>query len=330
VRWEQTAHSGVPRALRHTKATHANTTLSTDGQRIVAFLGSEGLFAFSMTGKQLWREDLGRLVNTPAGYDLQWGYASSPALCDGRIAVLCDVQGAPFVAMFSATDGREIWRTSRKDVSSQRWSTPAVIERGRRRQVVCNGWPFIASYDFETGQELWQLKSEGDIPVPTPIYAQGLIYVTNAHGGAAPLYAIKPGTEGDITPTDGARTTAGIVWSTPKNGAYTQTPLVLVDLIYSCSDRGILKCYDARTGKLQYDQRLGAGTTGFSSSPVASADRLYFASDEGEVYVVKAGPRFELLGTNRMGKITMATPAADARVLYYRTRGHVVAVGEKR
>lgn len=330
VQWEQTAHSGVPRALRHTKATHANTTLSTDGQRIIAFFGSEGLFAFSMTGKQLWRKDLGRLVNTPAGWDLQWGYASSPALYNGRIAVLCDVQGAPFVAMFSAADGREIWRTSRKDVSSQSWASPAVIERGQRRQVVCNGWPHIASYDFETGQELWRLKSEGDIPVPTPVFAHGLIYVTNAHGGPAPLYAIKPDAEGDITPAGDARTSTGIVWSTAKNGAYMQTPLVLGDLIYSCSDRGILKCYDARTGKLQYEQRLGAGTTGFSSSPVASGDRLYFASEEGEVYVVKAGPKFELLGMNRMGEITMATPAADAGVLYYRTHGHVVAVGEKR
>ena len=312
IAWEQTAYEGAPRALRHTKATHANTTISCDGKRLIAFFGSEGLYAYSLAGKLLWKKDLGKLINTPVGFDLQWGYASSPALHKDTIVVLCDVQSGPFVAALSAEDGRELWRTSRAGVSSQSWSTPAVVEHGGRTQVVLNGWPYIASYDFATGRELWRLKSGGDIPVPTPLFAHGLIYVTNAHGGGAPLYAIRP---------DGK-----VAWEEPKNGAYMQTPLVLGDLIYSCSDRGILKVYDARTGKKQYEQRLGAGTTGFSSSPVAAGGKLYFASEEGEVYVIKAGPVFELLSTNTMGEITMATPAADHGVLYYRTRGHVVAI----
>jgi len=241
--------------------------------------------------------------------------------------VLCDVKGGPFLAALSAAGARELWRTRREGVSSQSWSTPAVFEMGGRTQVVANGWPYIASYDFATGKELWRLKSEGDIPVPTPISAHGLIFVTNAHGGGAPLYAIRPEASGDISPALPARSSAGVAWSEAKNGAYMQTPLVLGDILYSCSDRGILKAYDARTGKKHYEQRLGTGTTGFSSSPVASGGRLYFASEEGEVYVVKAGPVFELLATNMMGEITMATPAADDGVLYYRTRGHVVAIG---
>ncbi len=329
IEWEQTSHQGVPRALRHTKATHVNTTISCDGKRLVAFFGSEGLYAYSLAGKLLWKKDLGTLINTPAGFDLQWGYASSPALHRDTIVVLCDVKGGPFVAALSAVDGRELWRTSREGVSSQSWSTPAVVEHGGRTQVVLNGWPYIASYDFATGKELWRLKSEGDIPVPTPVFAQGLIYIANAHGGGAPLYAVKPDAAGDISVGGPARVSSGVAWSEPKNGAYMQTPLVLGNLIYSCSDRGILKVYDARTGQKQYEQRLGAGTTGFSSSPVAAGGRLYFASEEGEVFVVKAGPVFELLGTNAMGEITMATPAADDGVLYYRTREHVVAIGGK-
>ncbi len=327
--WEQTACEGPPRALRHTKATHANTTISCDGKRLIAFFGSEGLYAYSPEGKQLWKKDLGVLINTPANWDLQWGYASSPTLYKDTVVVLCDVKGGPFVAALSAQDGRELWRTSRDGVSSQSWSTPAVIEHGGRAQVVLNGWPHIASYDFATGKELWRLKSEGDIPVPTPVFSHGLIYVTNAHGGGAPLYAIKPDATGDITPTPPSRSSSGVVWSEAKNGAYMQTPLILGDLLYSCSDRGILKVYDARTGRKHYEQRLGGGTTGFSSSPVAAGGKLYFASEEGEVYVVKAGPTFELLATNTLGEITMATPAADDGVLYYRTRGHVVAIGGK-
>ena len=327
IAWSLTAHQGGPRALRHTKATHANTTIACDGKRLAAFFGSEGLYAYSLNGRLLWKKDLGKLINTPAGFDLQWGFASSPVLHKDTIVIQCDVKGNPFAAALSAQDGRELWRTSRVGVSSQSWSTPAVIDRDGRTQVVMNGWPHIASYDFATGKELWRLASGGDIPVPTPVFAHGLIYVTNAHGAGAPLYAIRPGATGDITPAANSRTSAGVLWSEPKNGAYMQTPLILGDLIYSCTDRGILKVYDAHTGQKHYEQRLGGGTTGFSSSPVAAGDKLYFASEEGEVYVVKAGMKFELLATNTMGEITMATPAADEGVLYYRTRGHVVAIG---
>jgi outer membrane protein assembly factor BamB len=201
-----------------------------------------------------------------------------------------------------------------------------VVSAAGRTQVVCNGWPYIAGYEITNGKELWRLKSGGDIPVPTPIFAHGLIFVTNAHGGPAPLYAIRPDASGDISLVSDARTNAGIAWSEPRNGAYMQTPLVFDDLLYSCSDRGVLKVYDARTGKLHYTQRLGSGTAGFSSSPVAAAGRLYFAGEEGEVYVIKAGTQFELLSTNLFGEITMATPAISENVLYYRTRSHIVAV----
>ena len=328
--WSETARQGLPGALRHTKATHANTTLSTDGKRLIAFFGSEGLYAYSLAGKLLWKKDLGKLINSPAGWDLEWGYASSPALSHDTIVVLCDVKGGSYVAAFSAADGRPLWRTPRTGVSSQSWSTPAIVEHQGRLQVVANGWPYIAGYDFSTGRELWRLKSEGDIPVPTPVFAHGLIFVANAHGGPAPLYAIRPDASGDISPQGGARTSdGGVVWSEAKNGAYMQTPLVLGGLLYSCSDRGILKVYDARTGRRHYEQRLGTGSTGFSSSPVAAGGKLYFASEEGDVYVVKARRVFELLATNAMGEITMATPAAADGVLYYRTRGHVVAVGAR-
>ena len=213
-------------------------------------------------------------------------------------------------------------------MSNHSWATPAVVKTAGRAQVVCNGWPYIAGYELASGKELWRLKSGGDIPVPTPILAHGLIFVTNAHGGPAPLYAIRPEAAGDISPRGDERTSSGIAWSEPRNGAYMQTPLVYEDLLYSCSDRGVLKVYDARTGRLQYTQRLGTGTTGFSSSPVAFSGRIYFASEEGEVYVVRSGPSFEQLATNRLGEITMATPAFSEGVLFYRTRSHVVAVAD--
>jgi outer membrane protein assembly factor BamB len=328
ILWERVAHEGAPKTKRHTKATHANSTPAVDGKRLVAYFGSEGVYAYNLDGKLLWKKDLGVFDPGPQGYDLQWGTASSPVLFEDKVILQCDQKKGSFLVVLSAADGKELWRTDRDGVSNHSWATPAVVRAAGRTQIVTNGWPYIAGYDLASGKELWRLKSEGDIPTPTPILAHNLIYVTNAHGGGAPLYAIKPDAAGDISLALPSRTSAGVVWSEARNGAYMQTPLVAGDLLYSCSDRGVLKAYDASTGKLHYTQRLGEGTTGFSSSPVEVGGRLYFASEEGEVYVVKAGPAFELLAKNLLGEIAMASPAVSENTLYYRTRGHLVAIGE--
>jgi outer membrane protein assembly factor BamB len=328
VLWEKTARLGTPRARRHPKATHANTTLATDGTRVIAFFGSEGLYAYDFNGELLWSRDLGVLDSGPSGTELQWGHASSPVISGDALVLQCDQKKGSFLAALSIRDGKELWKIDREGVCRQSWATPTVVQAGGRTQIVCNGWPFIAGYDLSTGKELWRLKSGGDIPTPAPVFAQGLIYVTNAHGGGAPLYAIRPEASGDLSLADRQTSNEGIAWSEPRNGAYMQTPLVWENLVYSCSDRGVLKAYEAKTGQLRYTQRLGTTQVGFTSSPVAASGRVYFASEEGEVYVVKAGASYELLGTNRLGEIVMSSPAVSENVLYYRTRRHVVAVGE--
>lgn len=326
ILWERTARKGLPKAQRHTKATHANTTLATNGESVVAFFGSEGLYCYNAKGDLTWSRDLGILDMGPEP-ELQWGFASSPVLHGDKIVLQSDCKKSPFVALLRLKDGSDVWRTPRDGVSQRSWSTPAVIGEGGKKQVVTNGWPWIASYDFETGKELWRLRSEGDIPVPAPVTAHGLIYVTNAHGGKAPLYAVRPEARGDITPQDGARSNPSVAWSVERNGAYMQTPLIYGELLYSCSDRGVLKCYRAKSGEKLYEQRLGAGTSGYSSSPVAAGGKLYFASEEGEVFVVEQGETFRQLARNAMGETVMATPAISNHVLHYRTRGHVVAIG---
>lgn len=328
VLWEKTARRGTPRARRHPKATHANTTLAVDGTRVIAFFGSEGLYAYDLHGELLWSRDLGVLDSGPHGTELQWGHAGSPVLEGDTLVLQCDQKKGSFLAAFSLKDGKELWRTDRDAVSRQSWATPTVVQAAGRTQIVCNGWPFIAGYDLATGKEYWRLRSGGDIPTPAPVFAHGLIYVTNAHGGAAPLYAIRPEASGDISLPDRQAGNDGVAWSEPRNGAYMQTPLVQDDLVYSCSDRGVLKVYAAKTGQLHYTQRLGTAPIGFTSSPVAASGRIHFASEEGEVYVVKCGPRYELLSVNRLGDIVMASPAVSENVLYYRTRRHIVAVGE--
>jgi outer membrane protein assembly factor BamB len=328
VLWRQTAHRGKPRARRHTKATHANTTVATDGKRVIAFFGSEGLYSYTLDGKLQWQKDLGTLDMAPSDdRTLSWGFASSPVLFEDTVIVQSDSKKAGFLAAFAAADGRELWRVPRSEVSVCSWATPGVFKTGNRTQIVTNGYPYIAGYDLKTGKELWRLKSEGDIPVPTPFMAHGLIYVANAHGGKAPLYAIRPEASGDITPAPGSRVSAGLAWSEERNGSYLQTPVVYGELIYASTSQGIFKAYDARTGRKLYEQRLGDGGS-FTSSPIAADGKIYVSNEEGQTFVIKAGPQFELLGTNELGELVLSTPAISDSVLYVRTSASVLAIAE--
>jgi outer membrane protein assembly factor BamB len=325
--WEQTPRKSVPIVKRHTKSTHANATLATDGRRIVALLGSEGMYAYDMKGKLLWTKDLGVL---DAGYfmvpDAQWEFSSSPVIHDGVVIVQADVQKGSFIAAFDAASGREIWRTPRGDVPT--FGTPTVhVDRGRT-QLLVNGWRHIGAYDFKTGAEVWRMKGGGDIPVPTPVVANGLVYITNAHGRqGAPIYAIKTTASGDISLAEGETSNQHIAWSQNREGAYMITPLVYGDYLYNCTWQGVLSAYEAATGTRMYQQRLGAGTTAFTASPVAADGKIYYASEEGDVFVVKAGPTFELVATNHLNEVTMASPAISDGVLYFRTQGHLIAIG---
>jgi outer membrane protein assembly factor BamB len=326
--WQQTAHRGVPRVKRHFKSTHASSTLATDGRYILAFFGSEGLYAYDMKGTLVWKKDFGLL---DSGFfmvpDAQWGFGSSPIIHENTVIVQADVQKDSFVAALDLATGKELWRTPRADVPT--WSTPAVHVENGRAQVIVNGWKHIGGYDLGTGKELWRLTGGGDIPVPTPIVAHGLIFITNAHGKMAPIYAIKPSATGDISLKEGETSNAGIAWSYLRDGGYMQTPLIYGDLLYVCRDNGVLSVFDARTGQRHYQGRLADGRTGFSASAVASNGRIYFTSEEGDVYVVKAGPSFEQLGVNPLGEVTMATPAISEGTMFFRTRGHLVAVAGK-
>jgi outer membrane protein assembly factor BamB len=284
ILWERTARKGVPRVKRHTKGTQANSTMTTDGKNVVAFFGSEGIYCYDMTGNLRWQKDLGVL---DSGFFLvpeaQWGFASSPILHGGKVLVQCDIQKGSFIAAFDLKDGHEVWRTPRSDVPT--WSTPTVFRDNKsgRSQIVVNGWKHIGGYDAETGRELWRLTGGGDIPVPTPVVAHDLIFITNAHGRMAPIYAVRTSASGDISLTGADTTSDHIAWSQARGGAYMQTPLVYGDYLYNCRDNGVLSCYEAKTGRRVYEERLGTGRTGFTASSVATDGKLYFTSEEADI-----------------------------------------------
>jgi outer membrane protein assembly factor BamB len=328
ILWMKAARKGVPQIPRHPKSSHANSTPATDGRRVVAFYGSEGLYTYDMDGALLWKKDLGVLKS---GFfsapDALWGFGSSPIIHDGRVIVQCDVLEGSFIAAFDLKDGKELWRTARDEVPS--WSTPAIDAGRGPARVVANGFRHIGGYDFETGKEVWWLRGGGDVPIPTPQIVGDLIYITNAHGGVSPIYAVRRDATGDIGAAEDGTPSKHIAWSRERDGAYMPTPLVLDGALYVLRDNGTLMSYDAVTGAQRYKTRLGRGGSGYTASAVAGGGKLYLTSEMCDTYVVEPGPEFTLLETNSLDAICMATPAIADGHLYFRTDGHLIAIADQ-
>ncbi len=321
--WQRTAHQGRPKIQRHPKASHASSTPATDGRHVVAMFGSEGLHGYTIDGKLLWRKDFGVLHSGSfRSPDAQWGFGSSPVLHDGKVIVQANVLAGSFLAVFDADDGREIWR--RKRVDHPGWSSPTVHSGTGGEQILVNGYKHIGGYALKDGTELWRMRGGGDLPVPTPVVAHGLAFITNSHR-ASPIYAVRLTARGDVSLAEDTTANQHVAWSEDRNGAYMQTPLVVGDNLYVCRDNGVLSCFDAASGKLHYRERLASGM-GFTASPVAAGGRVYFTSETGEVHVVREGKKLEVLAVNPLGETAMATPAISGDILYFRTRGHLLAI----
>jgi outer membrane protein assembly factor BamB len=305
------------------KATHANTTLTTDGQHLVAFFGSEGLYCYNLDGELQWKRNLG-VINI-SKYGIGWGYASSPAIHQDRIALVCDDPDNPFMVVLRLADGKELWRVSRMDISERSWGTPMILSSNGRTQVIVNGWPWIVAYELETGEEIWRIMGGGDNPVPTPFEANGLIYITSAHGKQAPIFAVRPEARGDITPAEKESTSEGIVWSRLRDGSYMSTPVVYRGYIYLGNSNGMVRCFNAGTGEKIFQERLDNGAA-ITSSLVAAEGKIYCAAENGTVYALATGSDFKILARNTMGEPCFATPAISQGVLYFRTTRSLMAI----
>jgi outer membrane protein assembly factor BamB len=325
--WERTAHEGIPKTRRHPKSSQASATPVTDGQRVVVSFGSEGLYAYDFDGDLLWKQDLG-VLNSGWFYDpdYEWGLGSSPIIWNNLVIVQCDIQKGSFLAAFDVATGEPVWRTDREEIPS--WSTPTIFQAGGQTTLVTQATEFTRGYDPATGKELWRFSGNSEIAIPTPVVAGDLVIITNGYRGVQPIRAVKPGARGDITLAEGQTSNDGIAWSTVRGGPYIPTPVVYDGLLYVLQNNGVVAAYDATTGERAYQERLGAGGS-FSASPVAADSKVYFTSEDGDVFVVKAGRAFELLATNPVGEILMATPAISGGVIYFRGLNHVVAVGTR-
>jgi outer membrane protein assembly factor BamB len=329
ILWEKTVHTGIPKVKRHLKATHANSTPATDGKHLIALFGSEGLYCFDMDGNLKWKKDLG-VLDAGWFYDpsYQWEYGASPILYKNLVIVQADIQKGSFLAAFDVKDGREVWRTQRDEIPS--WASPVVFEAGGRAELVTNATKGIRAYDPMTGKELWKLAPNSEIVTPTPIMAHGLIYVTAGYRPINPVYAIRPGGSGDISLEKDKTSNDHIAWSKPRGGPYMATPIVVGDHLYTIHTNGQITVYNAKTGEDVYKERVaGPRTVSVTASPVAAGDKIYFPTEDGDVFVVKAGPKYELLATNPMGEPMMASPAITDGMLFIRGRSHLFAIQEK-
>ncbi|HXG67547.1 MAG TPA: PQQ-binding-like beta-propeller repeat protein [Blastocatellia bacterium] len=328
ILWERTAHEGIPKVKRHIKATHANSSPATDGKHVIAFFGSEGLYCYDINGKLLWKQDLGVL---DSGWfydpDYQWGTASSPIIYKNMVIVQCDVQKDSFIAAYDIKTGKQVWRTRRDEHPS--WGTPTIIESKGRVELVTNATRAVRSYDPMTGKELWKLTGNPEVTATTPIAGHDLIFICNSYRPNQPIYAIRPGGSGDISLKDGKTTNEYVAWSMQRGGTYMPTPVIYGEYLYTCANHGILTCYNAKTGERIYQERIGGKGGSYSASPVAADGKIYLTSEDGEIFVVKAGPKYELLATNPIGEVLMATPAISDGMIFVRGQHHLFAIAER-
>ena len=326
VQWARTAYEGAPREKRHIKATYANSSPATDGNYVVAFFGSQGLYAFNTSGKLIWKRDLGRFdVGAYDAPDYEWGTASSPILFEDLVIVQCDQQKGSFVMALRLKTGETVWRAEREELPS--WATPTVYQGPGGAELVTNAPNFIRGYDPRTGRELWRLGRSSKITAPTPVFDGNLIVVMSGRRPNAPIFVVKAGARGDITLQEKATSGGNVLWTRERSGSYMPTPMIYRGYLYVLKNEGILACYDLASGEQKYETRIPQVGSGFSASPVAADGKLYLSGEDGDILVVKAGPEFELLTRNPMGQPLMATPAISKGMMFVRGERELFAVG---
>ena len=313
ILWERVAYEGTVHDSRHKKASFASSTPATDGKYVFAFFGTEGLYAYDYNGKLLWKRDLGKLGTASVGYGV------SPLLFGDLVIMQCDESGGQsFIAAFDKRTGKEAWRVARKvDVT---WSSPVLVHTATRTELVTAAAEAIIAYDPATGKELWRHKGLESNAVPTPVVSKDLVVVTSGYPTKIAL-ALRGGGSGDITGT------SQLVWSYNKGTAYVPSPILYGDYVYLMTGNGSITCLDAKTGKVQYEGARVPKSITFMSSPVAFDGKILLTSEDGDTFLIKAGPVHQVLGTNTIGEPVYASPAIADGKIFIRGERTLYAIG---
>jgi outer membrane protein assembly factor BamB len=312
ILWEQTSFEGTPYDDRHRKSSFASSTPATDGKYVYAFFGSEGLYAYDTKGKFAWKADLGKLAT--AGM----GTGTSPILYDNLVIVQCDEENGEgsFIVGINKKSGKEVWRTPRKVQVS--WATPLLVRTTRRAELITSGNEAVIAYEPATGKELWRHKGVDSNAIPSPVANNEMVFIS-AGFPARIAMAIKLGGAGDLVDS--------VVWKYAKGTAYVPSPILYGDYLYLTTDRGILTCLDARTGEVKYEGGRAPIPATFTASPIAFDGKILMTSEDGDTFVIKAGPKHEILGTNTVGEPVYASPAVADGNIFIRGEKSLYCIG---
>lgn len=325
IRWERTLHTGSPNQPVHQKNSLASETPVTDGEHVYVYLGYAGLFAVDFSGREVWSKPM-----EVQPVRMGWGSSASPALHDGRLYVVNDNEKQSYLAAFDAKTGKELWRVARPEASN--WSTPFVWQNKQRTEIITTGSKGVRSYDTG-GKLLWELTGMTSIHAATPLAVGEQLFISSGYPADSykPVYAIRPGANGNITPPSEQRSNDYIVWSDPALAGSYPSGLVVGDTYYSLLDRGFLLASDAKTGQSVYGrQRISADGGMFSASPWSYNGKIFALNEDGTTYVIQAGREFKLVGKNSLDEFTLATPAIAGGSLYIRTAGKLYRIGSRR
>lgn len=313
--WERTAFEGTPFDDRHRKSSFASSTPTTDGRHVYAFFGSEGLYAYDFDGKLAWKADLGKFGT--AGM----GAATSPVLHENLVIVQYDDENgqASFVIGLDKKTGKQVWKTPRKVQVS--WATPILVRTAKRTELITSGNESIISYDPATGKELWRSKGVESNAIPSPVASADTVFVAAGYPAKIAV-AIRLGGAGDITDA------TGIAWKHTKGTAYVPSPILYGDYLYLMTDRGILTCLDARTGAVKYEGGRVPVPATFTASPVAFDGKILLTSEDGDTFVLKAGPVHEVLRTNSIGEPVYASPAIAGGRIFIRGEKNLYCISK--
>jgi outer membrane protein assembly factor BamB len=314
IRWEREVGRAVPPQARHLKNSYASETPATDGERVYAYFGSVGLFAFDLNGRPVWSKPFG-----PSEMRQGWGPAASPIVYKNRVYLVNDNEQQSFVAAYDGKTGAELWRVLRDEGSN--WSTPYIWENPLRTELITTGSRRVRSYDLD-GKLLWEMAGLSTLHIPTPFARDGLLFLNSGFrvDSKRPVYVVRPGASGDISLKGEETSNAFVVWSRPTLGSYNPSSIAYRGYYYTLFDTSFVACNDEKTGKEIYPRtRISAESTGFTASPWAYNGKIFVMSEDGDTFVIQAGPEFKILGKNSLDEMTLATPAVAGDSLIIRT-----------
>ena len=317
--WQRTARVASPHEGYHRMyGSFASNSPVTDGKYVYASFGSRGVYCYDFDGKLIWEKDLGVQMRMRLGF----GEGTAPLLLPDRLILIFDHEAGSFLVSLDKRTGKELWRVSRDEISS--WSTPLAIEHAGRKQVVVTGTTRVRSYDPENGKVVWEAAGLGANTIPVPVFQNGIVYVMSGFRDPR-LMAIKLGKEGDLSGSD------SIVWSQTRGLAYTTSPVLYDNKLYVVTDNGMISAFNATTGEPHYAQVRLPKAANLKASPVGASGKLYLATEDGDVVVVRLGDKFEVVATYTLAdQIFIATPVIAGGELFLRGQNHHFCISEKK